>query len=378
MSFERAKFEVIQKSTKKFQRITPETKNSILKDIETFNFSRMIDELVKNILEGKFETKDISSMMIIISELHQIYEQFTPKFLENLKKFVEESRIETSKGFKNEEEEEKKMNRRKALTSLAIETYLYGIDNSFNNSIKFIFSSLVSPKNTKEQFFTEFPMLVFIMKTYGFFLFKIKSKKFKEYIEKNNLEKEFEIETPHDEKINKFFADKLNEFYTKKILVYLEQEHTTLNELEQSNFESAGIASNLRSTSNQSNPSPKNNSNNPNSSNENNNGENTNKEVPVDINKYTKIRNNYLKYIDYINKFANTMNFEVPELASEKTLRYEHQKKAETRSEKINKYDPFSDEKEYKFYTVPISTKVYAPCNTNPDDGYGYPKKLDD
>ena len=378
MSFERAKFEVIQKSTKKFQRITAETKNSILKDIETFNFSRMIDELVKNILEGKFETKDISSMMIVISELHQIYEQFTPKFLENLKKFVEESRIETSKGFKNEEEEEKKMNRRKALTSLAIETYLYGIDNSFNNSIKFIFSSLVSPKNTKEQFFTEFPMLVFIMKTYGFFLFKIKSKKFKEYIEKNNLEKEFEIETPHDEKINKFFADKLNEFYTKKILVYLEQEHTTLNELEQSNFESAGIASNPRSTTNQTNPNPNNNSNNQNSSNENNNGENTNKEVAVDINKYTKIRNNYLKYIDYINKFANTMNFEVPELASEKTLRYEHQKKAETRLEKINKYDPFSDEKEYKFYTVPISTKVYAPCNTKPDDGYGYPKKLDD
>ena len=155
MSFERAKFEVIQKSTKKFQHITQETKNSILKDIESFNFSRMIDELVKNILEGNFQTKDISSMMIIISELHQIYEQFTPKFLETLKKLLDEARIETSKGFKNDEEE-KKMNRRKALTSLAIETYLYGIDNSFNNSIKFIFSSLVSPKNTKEQFFLNF------------------------------------------------------------------------------------------------------------------------------------------------------------------------------------------------------------------------------
>ena len=71
------------------------------------------------------------------------------------------------------------------------------------------------------------------------------------------------------------------------------------------------------------------------------------------------------------------MNFEVPELAREKTLRYEHQKKAETRLEKINKYDPFSDEKEYKFYTVPISTKLFEPCSTEPDDGYGYPEKLD-
>ena len=309
VSFGKAKFEVIQKSTKKFQRITQETKDNILNDIESFNFSRMIDELVKNILEGKFETKDISSMMIVISELHQIYEQFTPKFLENLKKLLDEARIETSKGFKNDEEEEKKMNRRKALTSLAIETYLYGIDSSFNNSIKFIFSSLVSPKNTKEQFFTEFPMLVFIMKTYGFFLFKIKSKKFKEFIEKNNLQKDFEIETPHNDNINKYFADKLNEFYTKKILVYLEQEHATLNELEQSNFENAGMISN----------------------------ENSSENTPVDMNKYTKIRNNYLKYIDYINKFANTMNFDVPELANEKTLRYENQKKTETRLEKINK-----------------------------------------
>ena len=358
MSFGKAKFEIIQKSTKKFQRITSETKDAILKDIESFNFSRMTDELVKNILEGKFETKDINSMMIVISELHQIYEQFTPKFLDSLKKLLDESRLETSKGFKNDEEEEKKMNRRKALTSLAIEAYLYGIDNSFNNSIKFIFSSLVSPKNTKEQFFTEFPMLVFIMKTYGFLLFKIKSKNLKEYLEKNNIEKDFNIETPHDEKINKYFAEKLSEFYTKKILVYLEQEHTILNELEENNFQNAGITSNNNQTGE-------------------NNPENTNKEIQVDINKYTKIRNNYLKYIDYINKFANTMNFEVPELASEKTLRYENQKKAETRLEKINKYDPFSDEKEYKFYTVPISTKLYEPVNTKPDDGYGYPKKLD-
>ena len=108
MSFERAKFEVIQKSTKKFQRITNETKDAILKDIETFNFSRMIDELVKNILEGKFETKDISSMMIVISELHQIYDQFTPKFLENLKKLLIVARNETSKGFKMMKKKKKK------------------------------------------------------------------------------------------------------------------------------------------------------------------------------------------------------------------------------------------------------------------------------
>ena len=88
MSFERAKFAVIQKCSKKFQRITQETKYSILKDIETFHFSRMTDELLKIILEGKFKSKYINTMMIVISELHQIYEQFTQNFLKNLKKNI--------------------------------------------------------------------------------------------------------------------------------------------------------------------------------------------------------------------------------------------------------------------------------------------------
>ena len=379
MDFERAKFEIIQKSTKKFQRITNETKDAILKDIETFNFSKMIDEVVKNIIEGKFEPKDITSMMVVISELHQIYAAFTPKFLEELKKVLKESYIETSKGFKNDEEEEKKMNRRKVLTSLAIETYLYGIDNSFN-SIKNILSLIVSPKNTKEQFFTEFPMLVFIMKTYGFWLFKIKSKKFKEYIEKNNLVEDFNIETPHSDNLNKVFVEKLKEFYTKKILLYLEQEHKKLNELEEKNFENAGNNNpnaNIIQKLNNTNATDTNNSNSNTNQNSENNNENSSKDNTVDIASYTKCRNNYIKYIDLINKFANTMNFDVPELASEKTLRYENQKKAETRLEKINKYDPFSDEKEYKFYTIPISTKIYEPLNTKPDDGNKIPKKLD-
>ena len=373
MDFERAKFEIIQKSTKKFQRITNETKDAILKDIETFDFSKMIDEVVKNIIEGKFEPKDITSMMIVISELHQIYGTFTQKYLDELKKVLKESYIETSKGFKNDEEEEKKMNRRKVLTSLAIETYLYGIDNSFN-SIKTIFSSIVSPKNTKEQFFTEFPMLVFIMKTYGFLLFKIKSKKFQEYIEKNNLVKEFEIETPHSDNVNKTFVEKLKEFYSKKILLYLEQEHKKLNELEEKNFENAGLNGNQNSNITQK-ANNANDANNTNQNNENNN-DNSSKDTTVDIAQYTKCRSNYIKYIDLINKFANTMNFEVPELASEKTLRYENQKKAETRLEKINKYDPFSDEKEYKFYTINISTKLYEVYYTKPDDDK-IPKKLD-
>ena len=190
--------------------------------------------------------------------------------------------------------------------------------------------------------------------------------------------------------MNVAFAQKLKEFYTKKILVILEQEHTKLNELEEKNLESVGnnnpnLIQKLNSinptdSSNVNNNTPSNSSNN-NQDSENNDNSNKEKEKEgnntVDIAQYTKTRNNYIKYIALINSFAHAMNFDVPELASEKTLRYENQKKAETKYEKINKYDPFSDEKEYKFYTVPISTKLYEPVSTKPDDGYEPSKKLD-
>ena len=80
MGFEKAKFEIIQKSSKKFSRITNETKDDLLKDLESYNFNKVIEEIIKNILESKFEIKDIHSMIIILSELHQIYEGFNSKF----------------------------------------------------------------------------------------------------------------------------------------------------------------------------------------------------------------------------------------------------------------------------------------------------------
>ena len=103
------------------------------------------------------------------------------------------------------------------------------------------------------------------MKTYGFLLFKIKSKKFQEYIEKNNLVKDFNIQTPHSDNLNKAFVEKSKEFYSKKILLYLEQEHKKLNELEEKNFENAVLNNpkvNIIQKLNNTNATDTNNSNN--------------------------------------------------------------------------------------------------------------------
>jgi hypothetical protein len=341
VGFEKAKFEIIQKSSKKFSRITNETKDDLLKDLEAYNFNKVIEEIIKNILESKFEIKDIHSMIIVLSELHQIYEGFNTKFLEGLKKLLNESYNETSKPSKSEDEEDKKINRRIAISSLYIETYLYGLNKSFN-SVKDIFSKILQNKNQKDIFFQEFPIFVYILKEYGLYLFNIKSRKIIKLINEKKIQ-DFNIETPHSQNINKNFFNGLKEFYVKKILSFLEEEHTKLNELEKQTFESVKITNN-----------------------ENDNSLS-----------YQKKRNNYLKFISLINKFAESMNFDIPELANEKTFRYEQQKKGETKMEKINKYDPFSDEKEYKFYTVPISVNLFEKIKTKPDDKYDHSKKLD-
>ena len=46
-------------------------------------------------------------------------------------------------------------------------------------------------------------------------------------------------------------------------------------------------------------------------------------------NLYTKQRALYMRLMDLVNKFAELMNFEIPELANENTFRYEESKKSE-------------------------------------------------
>ena len=50
MDFERTKFEIIQKSSKKFSKITDDTKEDIINDINHINFSKVIEEIIKNIV----------------------------------------------------------------------------------------------------------------------------------------------------------------------------------------------------------------------------------------------------------------------------------------------------------------------------------------
>jgi regulator of nonsense transcripts 2 len=321
MDFEKTKWEIIQKSSKKFSKITEENKNELLEDIEKYNFQKILEEIIKNIIDSKFDFKDVNAIILVLSELNQIYDKFDVKYVEYLKKHLADFNDTLKIPARNEEEEERKNQRRKVLLRLFIESYLYGFINDFNQ-VKDVFVSLISPKNPKEQFFQDFPILVNLMRVFGEPLFGIKSKSIKSAIDKGEMENyELNIIVPK-EQIEKYYTGFRN-YYYKLVLTYLEEEHKILVELEKKNFE------NMKRL-------------------DSNNDVNT---------AYMKQRSLYLKFIQIINEFAEIMDFEIPELANEKTFRYEEQKKTEMKLEKINKYDPFSDEVEYLFYTQPLNVK---------------------
>ena len=274
MDFERTKFEIIQKSSKKFSKITDDTKEDIINDINHINFSKVIEEIIKNIVESKFELKDVHAMIIVVSRLHQVYEKFNVKFIDCVKKNLNDAITELSKPSKNDDEEEKKIIRRKGLTRLYIESYLYGIIDDFA-CVKEIFRRILSVKNTREQFFQEFPILVYIMKVAALPLFGIKTKKMHTLISSGDID-DFEIKTINSKEFNEKYYNAFKDFYMKKILVYLEEEHKILNDLEKTNFDN-----NYKKDSN-------------------------NAEIA-----YQKERNFYFKYISLINNFAEIMNFEI-------------------------------------------------------------------
>jgi flagellar hook-basal body complex protein FliE len=293
VDFERTKFEVIQKLVKKFSKITDETKQELISDIEKFDFSKVLEEIIKSAIDSKFDHKDVNAIILVFSEINQIYDKFNVSFSEYLKKAINDiNEIINKTPAKNPEEEEKRLLRKKALYRLLIESYLYGLTNDLKAVLE-LFSQIMK-KEQREQFFNDFPILVSLLKVFAEGLFGIKPKSVLKLIENNIIENyELAIVIKKDQ-LDKFYEGFKNLYY-KRILVFIEEEHAILVELEKKNQE------NMRKLD---------------SSN--------------DINQqYTKQRNLYVKYLGLIGEYAEIMNLDVPELANEKIFRFNEQKKNE-------------------------------------------------
>jgi hypothetical protein len=295
VDFERTKFEVIQKLVKKFSKITEDTKQELIDDVQKFDFAKVLEEIIRTTVDTKFDYKDVNAIILVFSELTQIYDKFGTQYGEYLKKAINDFNDTTAKtAAKNQEDEERRTHRRKALYRLLIESYLYGLTNP--NELKFILElfTQIMKKEQRDQFFNEFPILVSLLKNFAELLFGIKSKTVRLLIDNNEIEDyELAIAVKKDQ-VDKFYEGFKN-LYFKRILVFLEEEHKILVELEKKNQE------NMRKLD---------------SNNEINQA-------------YTKQRNLYLKYIGLIGEYAEIMNLEVPELANEKTFRFNEQKKNE-------------------------------------------------
>lgn len=173
MDFERVKFDYIQKIAKKFNKITEENKKELLEDSEKYNFTKVLEEIIKNIVDYKFDFKDVNAMIIVLSNLNQIYDEFSKKYADYLKKhLLEFTEMIAKTQPKNEEDEEKRSFRKKTLLRLYIESYCYGLVNDF----KIIHELFLGLIQKKENLIQNFPILVNLLKIFAETIFGIKPK----------------------------------------------------------------------------------------------------------------------------------------------------------------------------------------------------------
>ena len=292
MSFESVKYDTIQRIAKKFSKINEENKNELLEDIQKYNFSKILDEIIKYILESKYEFKEINAIVLILSELNQIYENFHKKLFEGIKKTIKDFLDTIAKTpAKNEEDEEKRVTRKKALFRLAIESFLYGLFTDFNY-IKDILIQLIS---LKSNLFQDFPILISLMKIFAEQIFSIKSTSVKKLIEDGDIQ-DYELNSHLSHAQSEKYIDGFSSFYKKRVLPVLAEEHKNLIELEKKNYE------NLKKLD-------------------------SNIEIQLE---YQKKRQIFTKLLKLIKSFAEIMDFEPPELSEDKIIRIEESKKMET------------------------------------------------
>lgn len=315
IDFKQLGFDQVNKISKKLSKINKETFDSLLEEIESTNFSKIIEELPVVILDSKFDCKDVPYIVKILSELNQTYENFgsclKTQILKESKSLNADQTGKTSK----DDEEEKRLYRKKAFYRLCIEAYLYGLIDDFN-IVRDLFKRLI-PTN-KDEIPTAFPLLTYILKIFSELLFGVRPKH-KDYLIKKGLINEYSIYLSKEKETLEKYISTLQDYYYKVILPYIEEKNKQLVDLEKKNLENL---SKLESST----------------------------ELQE---KYSKQRQFYYKILSYIKEYCTLMNCRLPQLANDKFLRLEDSRKqAAMRIEKVNKFDPFSDEFEMNFYTI--------------------------
>lgn len=289
MSFESVKYDAIQRVAKKFTKITEDNKNEFLEDVQKYNFSKVTDEIIKYILESKFEFKDVNAIVLVVSELNQIYENFHKKFFEALKKTIKDFIDSISKAPpKNEEDEEKRISRKKALFRLAIESFLYGLFTDFN----YIRDILIQLISLKSNLFQDFPILISLMRVFGEQIFSVKPTSIKNLI-KDGVIPDYELNSHLTASQAEKYIEGFASFYKKRVLIVLNEEHKSLMELEKKNFE------NLKKLE-------------------------SNNEIQ---NEYQKKRQMFTKLLRLTKAFAEILDLEPPELSEEKIIRFDEGEK---------------------------------------------------
>lgn len=195
----------------------------LLSEIEKYNVEKVIDEIIKNIIDSKFEFKDVNAIILILSRFNQIYDNFSQKYYENLKKQMIDLQSDAKTPAKNEEEEEKRILRKKTMLRLFIESYIYGLFNDF----KVIHECFVNLISKKENFSQNFSILVNLMRVFAEVIFGIKSKTIKKLIANESIPN-YEINVLLTKEQCDKYEKGFNDYYSKVVLTSLEEEHKVI------------------------------------------------------------------------------------------------------------------------------------------------------
>lgn len=73
---------------KKLKQFTAAQLDSLLKDMSSLNLTKYISEVAQALVEAKLKMTDVSAVITLSSQLHQVYGEFSQHFLENWQKVL--------------------------------------------------------------------------------------------------------------------------------------------------------------------------------------------------------------------------------------------------------------------------------------------------
>ena len=143
----------------------------MISDCEKYDLSKVLDEVIRNILELNFEHKETILAVKLLCLLNTTYENHSSLLKAELDRLAQKEPFDCLE-VASFELEEKWLARKKTYFRLLVESYLYGLIKDFKDIQTLILNMITNKKCVQLNFF----LISDILKTFGEVLFRIRPK----------------------------------------------------------------------------------------------------------------------------------------------------------------------------------------------------------